>query len=479
MAESALQRRLVLGELLDLPSFTNVCKTFVDLYKIGIKVFDSAGTKLVDIKVASGDFCAYMFSGPSGRRLCTETVTNIKVRPLEAQGLVPQVATRNCFSGLRYLILPILYEGDLLGRIIFGPFMPEEVGELGEELQALAGEFDLDKARELIGRIRRAPESTARKVLEHFARIVDVLVYTSHKALLTSQLHIEAVTESYREVQEKNKKLSDALDRLQELSRLKSNFLATVSHELRTPLTSVIGYSEMLLAGLAGELNEEQKDYLKTILEKGESLLRLISSILDLSRIEARGVQLVRKPTQLEDLVQGAMESVLPQSLKKKLKLHTQVAPGLPKVVIDAEKLRQCLVNLLSNSVKFTPAGGQITVTAGLAERAPGIAGPFGSAGYFQIAVEDNGIGIARELQEKVFDTFFQADSSASREYGGAGLGLSIVKSYIEAHGGEVAVRSDAGRGSTFTLTVPIEPVSAALEAPSLPVELAPKRSAR
>jgi signal transduction histidine kinase len=479
MAESALQRRLVLGELLDLPSFTNVSKTFVDLYKIGIKVFDSAGTKLVDIKVASGDFCAYMFSGPNGRRLCTETVTHIKVRPLEAPNLVPEVATRNCFSGLRYLILPILYEGDLLGRIIFGPFMPEEVGDLGEELKALDSEFDLAKARELIGRIRRAPETTARKVLEHFARIVDVLVYTSHKALLTSQLHIEAVTESYREVQEKNKRLSDALDRLQELSRLKSNLLATVSHELRTPLTSVIGYSEMLLAGLAGALNDEQKDYLKTILEKGESLLRLISSILDLSRIEARGVQLVRKPSQLDDLVQSALESVLPQSLKKKLKLNTQVAMGMPPVVIDADKIRQCLVNLLSNSVKFTPAGGQITVTAGLAERAPGIAGPFGSAGYFQISVEDNGIGIARDLQDKVFDTFFQADSSAAREYGGAGLGLSIVKSYIEAHGGEVAVRSDAGRGSTFTLTVPIEPLSTALEMPPAAVEIAPKRSAR
>jgi signal transduction histidine kinase len=252
-----------------------------------------------------------------------------------------------------------------------------------------------------------------------------------------------------------------------------------VSHELRTPLTSVIGYSEMLLAGLAGALNDEQKDYLKTILEKGESLLRLISSILDLSRIEARGVQLVRKPSQLDDLVQSALESVLPQSLKKKLKLSTQVALGMPTVVVDADKIRQCLVNLLSNSVKFTPAGGQIAVTAGLAERAPGIAGPFGSAGYFQISVEDNGIGIARELQDKVFDTFFQADSSASREYGGAGLGLSIVKSYIEAHGGEVAVRSDAGRGSTFTLTVPIEPLSAALEMPPAAVEIAPKRSAR
>ncbi|HEX9577666.1 MAG TPA: ATP-binding protein [Myxococcales bacterium] len=466
MAESVLQKKLVLGELLDLPSFTNVCKTFVDLYKIGLKVFDAQGTKLVDMKVASGDFCAYMFTGPNGRRLCTDTVTHIKVRPLEVVESQDGIAMRNCFSGLRYLMMPILYEGDMLGRVIFGPFMPEEVGDLGADLKALTAEFDLKKAKELIDRIRRAPESTVRRILEHFTRIVDVLVFTSHRALISSQLHIESVTESYREVQEKNKKLSEALERLQELSRLKSNFLATVSHELRTPLTSVIGYSEMLLAGLAGDLNDEQKDYLKTILEKGESLLRLISSILDLSRIEARGVQLVRKPTNLDEIVQSAMESVLPQSFKKNLQLTSNLSPQVTRVTVDGDKIRQCVVNLLSNSVKFTPAGGHIAVQAGPAERSPSDSGPFGSAGFFQISVTDNGIGIPPELQSKVFETFFQADSSASREYGGAGLGLSIVKSYVEAHGGEVSVKSEAGKGSTFTLILPVEPPGVGLGMP-------------
>src|SRR5207237_7038882 len=121
------------------------------------------------------------------------------------------------------------------------------------------------------------------------------------------------------------------------------------------------GYSEMLLAGLAGDLNDEQKDYLKTILEKGESLLRLISSILDLSRIEARGVQLVRKPTTLEEIVQSAIESVLPQSLKKNLQIKSDVSRAIKNVTVDNDKIRQCVVNLLSNSVKFTPAGVNFT----------------------------------------------------------------------------------------------------------------------
>jgi two-component system, NarL family, sensor histidine kinase BarA len=476
VAESILQKKLVLGELVDLPTFTQVCKTFVDLYKIGLKVFDAQGTKIVDIKTASGDFCAYMFTGPNGRRLCTETVTHIKLRPLEE----PQPVVRNCFSGLRYLIVPILYEGDMIGRIIFGPFMPDDVGDLGPDLESLEGEFDLAKARELIGRIRKAPESTARKVLDHFARLVDVLVFTSHRALITSQLHIESVTESYREVQEKNKRLSDALERLQELSRLKSNFLATVSHELRTPLTSVIGYSEMLLAGLAGELNEEQKDYLKTILDKGESLLRLISSILDLSRIEARGVQLQRAPVDINDILQGALESVLPQAFKKQLTLSSEVSPAVQKVVVDSDKVRQCVVNLLSNAVKFTPAGGRIGVRVTPASKGPAAAGPFVSSGYFQISVDDNGIGIPRDVQGKVFDTFYQADSSASREYGGAGLGLSIVKSYVEAHGGEVSLKSEPGKGSTFMLVLPIEPPGTPLESsPALSRTATPPPGAR
>ena len=177
-------------------------------------------------------------------------------------------------------------------------------------------------------------------------------------------------------------------------------------------------------------------------------------------------MQLVRKPTGLEEIVQSAIESVLPQSLKKNLQIKSEVSRAIKNVTVDNDKIRQCVINLLSNSVKFTPAGGQILIQAGPAERPPTQSGPFGSSGYFQISVTDNGIGIAPELQSKVFETFFQADSSASREYGGAGLGLSIVRSYVDAHGGEVFVRSELGKGSTFTMIVPIEPPGSGLEMP-------------
>ena len=456
MREPLLTRAPALGELLDLPTFTALCRSFVELYKIGLKVFDAEGVKLVDLKACPGEFCAYMLTGETGKRLCTETVTLLKVQTLEE----PRPEARDCFSGLRYLIVPVLYDGDSLGRVVFGPFWPDDVKDLGPQLKALEADFDLKKAKALMGHFRRASEGSGRKLLEHFGKIMDALVFAQHKAVLAAQLHEEAIGESSRELSDKSEQLTDALDRLQELARLKSAFLATVSHELRTPLTSVIGYSEMLLAGLAGDLTLEQHDYLKTILDKGESLLRLISSILDLSRIEARGVQLQRKPVDVAQLVQRSVESMLPQSFRKQLRVQTNVAVGLRKAVVDPEKIQQCVINLLSNAVKFTPAGGQISVRAGPAEAAPLGSGPFGSAGFVQITVEDSGIGIAPELQEKVFESFYQADQNSGREYGGAGLGLSIVKGYVEAHGGRVAVLSTPGKGSAFTITLPVEPQS-------------------
>jgi signal transduction histidine kinase len=270
------------------------------------------------------------------------------------------------------------------------------------------------------------------------------MVFTGHKNLISARLHIEAVQESYRELQDKNRALEDSFAKLKELDRLKSNFLATMSHELRTPLTSVIGYSEMMLEGLGGPLTAEQREYLGIIMEKGENLLQLITSILDISKIEAGRVRLMLSEVDAAQLMRDAVATVLPLARKKGLKV--QVEPGgLPRLMADRDKIRQCLVNLCSNAVKFTPAGGTITVSGE-------------AVGEDRIAmhVADTGIGIAEEHVEKVFDVFYQVDGSSTREYGGAGLGLAIVRSFVEAHGGTVSVRSALGVGTTFTLALPL-----------------------
>jgi signal transduction histidine kinase len=289
------------------------------------------------------------------------------------------------------------------------------------------------------------PQATAEKILKHFAELLDVLVFSGHKNLLTARLHIEAVQESYRELQEKNRQLEDSYGKLKELDRLKSNFLATMSHELRTPLTSVIGYSEMMLEGLGGPLTAEQREYLGIIMEKGENLLQLITSILDITKIEAGRVRLVLSEVDLAQVMRDAVSTVLPHGRKKGLTFAVEAAPTLPKVHCDREKVRQCLINLVSNAVKFTPAGGTVTLAA---REAP--------ANRVEVAVIDTGIGIPAEHLAKVWDVFYQVDGSSTREYGGAGLGLAIVKSFVEAHGGEVHVLSQPSRGSTFSLVLPV-----------------------
>jgi signal transduction histidine kinase len=202
----------------------------------------------------------------------------------------------------------------------------------------------------------------------------------------------------------------------------------------------------MMLEGLGGPLTAEQREYLGIIMEKGENLLQLITSILDISKIEAGRVRLVLTEVDAGQLMRDAVATVLPLARKKGLKVACEPA-ALPRFQADRDKVRQCLVNLCSNAVKFTPAGGNITVSA---EALPG--------NLVALRVADDGIGIPEEHVDRVFDVFYQVDGSSTREYGGAGLGLAIVRSFAEAHGGQVSVASTPGAGSTFSLVLPVLP---------------------
>lgn len=465
--ESVLQRRVSLAEMLDGESFTEVVKGFVELYRVGIKVFDEKGAKLADIKINNGDFCGYVFSHPEGRRRCTATVGRVKDGPvtvahgarlpvLEPDLVVPAkgMVTVPCFTGLRYLIAPILWEGDVMGRVVFGPFMPDDLGDFPpKSLAEVSERLDVANARALVEKVRRAPESTIARVMLHFGQLLQTMLFAGQKMFLTSHLHIEATLEQNRELEERNVRLEEANTHLKELDRLKSAFLATVSHELRTPLTSIIGYSEMLAEGLAGAMNPEQVDYVRTIMEKGETLLKLISSILDISQIEAGKVRLNFEPMDALELVHSSVSSLRPQALKKGLVLEARLPPRMSPVNGDRDRLRQVVTNLLTNAVKFTPKGGRVSLTLTELTHQPDL-----NAAGFRIIVEDSGVGIPTDQFDKIFNSFYQVDSSSTREYGGAGLGLAIVKSFVEGHGGLVRVASEVGHGSRFTLILPAIP---------------------
>jgi len=303
---------------------------------------------------------------------------------------------------------------------------------------------------------------TAEKITGHLRGIIDLLLFASHRAHLTSEMHVASVRESYRELAEKTQSLQLAYDRLRELDRLKSNFLATVSHELRTPLTSIIGYSEMLESGIAGDLNQEQTEFVGTIKSKGDHLLQLITSLLDLGKLEQGAVRLTIQPVDVRVLLDEVASTLTPMGRKKQVSLSVSSGDDLPKIAGEPVKLRQVLFNLTDNALKFSPPGSTIHLSARRTDLdSDDDADGFGAVlmaaprGAVEFAVRDEGIGMAPDELPRIFDAFYQVDGSSTREHGGAGLGLSIVKRLVDAHGGTVRVESALGEGTTFYVVIP------------------------
>jgi signal transduction histidine kinase len=241
-----------------------------------------------------------------------------------------------------------------------------------------------------------------------------------------------------------NEELARKNDELTHLDQLKSDFMATMSHELRTPLTSIIGYSDMLLSGMTGELNEKQAAFVDSILKGGEALLNLINDVLDLTKIEAGRLELNREAVDLRAALLGVLPVVKPRAQDKRIRISTFLPTDLPLVWADPGKLNQVLLNLITNGIKYTHENGSVSVEARTVDRS------------VEIWVNDTGIGIAREDQAKVFQRFTQIDSSATRSQGGTGLGLAIVRELVELHGGTIRLQSKLGRGSSFIFTMPI-----------------------
>jgi two-component system sensor histidine kinase BarA len=285
--------------------------------------------------------------------------------------------------------------------------------------------------------------------------MLDLLVHHAHARDLAAATHEEAMRLTFAELTEHNQRLQRAVSRLEELDRLKSNFLATMSHELRTPLTSVIGYAEMMAEGLAGPISGDQRDYLATILSKADQLLGMITSVLDVAALETGPLALERSRLSLADIVASEVAMYSGQAGKRGIAIQLE-SRGDSIVVGDRKKIRQVVSSLISNAVKFTPDRGRV----GVAIR-PGPLSPHEHPGddarAIQLVVSDSGIGISREQVAKIFEPFFQVDSSSTRAFGGTGLGLTLAKAYVEAHGGRIWVDTSPGQGSTFVATFPQE----------------------
>jgi signal transduction histidine kinase len=292
--------------------------------------------------------------------------------------------------------------------------------------------------------------SGAKDIAEgHFDRRLSITSHDELEILADTFNHMTGrLKENVEQLEESNKKLAAVNEELKELDRMKSDLLANVSHELRTPLTAIKGYTDYILERRLGVITEKQEKGLVVVQRNLERLSKTINALLDFSRMDVGRIALNLQPFAIGPLVEQIVTALGSELEKKGLKLTAEIERGLPPVIADREKLSAVLENLIINALKFTPAGGRITVSASRA----------GSAGRpsARIRVSDTGVGIAPDQIAKIFNRFHQVDTSTTRRFGGVGLGLAIVKSILEAHGTSVAVESEVGRGTTFAFVLPV-----------------------
>jgi GAF domain-containing protein len=246
-----------------------------------------------------------------------------------------------------------------------------------------------------------------------------------------------------------------ANERLREIDKLKTNFLAAMSHELRTPLNSIIGFSRVILKGIDGPINDTQRTDLQTIHESGKHLLGLVNDILDQAKIEAGKMELAKEYFDLAEQIRGVISTAIGLTKDKNIRLNTEIAPNLPLAFGDKNRTRQILLNLVSNAAKFTEKGS-ITTSAVVVQE--------GGRPFIRVSVTDTGIGIKAEDFGKLFESFQQVDNTTTRSAEGTGLGLPLAKSLAELQGGKITVESEFGVGSTFSVLIPMHPPDAPLE---------------
>ena len=227
-----------------------------------------------------------------------------------------------------------------------------------------------------------------------------------------------------------------------------------MSHELRTPLNAIIGFSEVLLEKMFGDLNEKQEDYLNDIFTSGKHLLDLINDVLDLSKIEAGKLELDLEPVDLRKLLEGSLVVVRERALAHNITLSLHMTDEIGTITADERKVKQIVFNLLSNAMKFTLDRGEVGIRAQ------------NSDDHVEVAVWDNGIGIADEDQQRIFEEFQQAEQGLTNKPEGTGLGLALTKKLVDLHGGQIWVESNQGNGSTFVFTLPVEGIEKPTDPP-------------
>ncbi len=436
------------------------------LTRVAVRVLCSDGTSFVSLDDSFGPpaICQYVDGFELSRSACEELVQLTRARQQGARG---ELVAHRCFTGAEYRECELHVDGRSIGRVVVGPFRPAGTRRAEPVFAGLDRRIDGEFAdRELL----RLPELTheqvdamlrgARATVEGLAaRGRDLAVL---RAVQSAEQHGPA-----EELARKNDELERANAHLRELDRVKGNFLATISHELKTPLTSILGYAEMLSENIGGVLPDEQRGFVAVISDRARQLLAMITSIIELARMDQGRLRARATAVSVTELAREVADTFVPSARKKHIQLEVSIDERTPDARGDAGYLRQVLHNLVDNAMKFTPDGGTVSIaisptTASLADPTDELVGLAVLAHpqpAVEIRVSDTGVGIPQSERGRVFDAFYQVDTGVARQFGGAGLGLAIVRRIVDGLGG--LVRADDTPSGTGVAMVVVLPVAA------------------
>ncbi|MFH1101766.1 MAG: ATP-binding protein [Methanobacteriota archaeon] len=351
------------------------------------------------------------------------------------------IFSRGIITPIRYLsnITKKIREGNL--DAVIEVHSNDEIGDLAESFEKMR-----ESLRNTTSKLIDARESLEKKVEERTLELNEKM-----KKLQESEVATLNIMEDLQQTIDKLKETQTTIElqniQLKKLDRIKSDFLNITSHELRTPMSAIKGYIQMIMKQTLGQITKEQQQALTVILRNTDRLDNLIRDILDVSRLESGTMKFVPEKIDTRKMVNEAVETMQPTADLKNIKINTEIEQDIPEMIVDHERIKQVIINIVNNAIKFSPNGTIINVRTKK------------DKDQVLFEIQDFGRGIPKDKREKIFEIFYQVDSGMDRKFGGAGLGLAISRGIVLSHGGNIWAESEPGNGSTFRFTLPITPV--------------------